>query len=76
LARDLEDERPERVKRGKLVQPGPRTEVRPRINQPRENRIRLAKELARLGIVGGASSSTTPSEVVRKADWYVPSVIE
>jgi hypothetical protein len=27
-------------------------------------------------IVGGASSSTTPSDVVRKADTYVPSVIQ
>jgi hypothetical protein len=27
-------------------------------------------------IVGGASSSTTPSVVVRNAAWYVPSVIQ
>jgi hypothetical protein len=29
-----------------------------------------------LPIVGGASSSTTPSDVVRNADWYVPSVTQ
>jgi hypothetical protein len=29
-----------------------------------------------LPIVGGASSSTTPSDVVRNADTYVPSVIQ
>jgi hypothetical protein len=29
-----------------------------------------------VAIVGGASNSMTPSEVVRNADWYVPSVIQ
>src|SRR5262249_37822792 len=50
LARDLEDERPKRVERRKLVHPGPRTEVRPRVNQPRKHRIRIPKEVARPGI--------------------------
>ena len=50
LARDLEDERPEGIERRKLVHPGPRTEVRPRVDQPREHRIRLPEELARIGI--------------------------
>jgi hypothetical protein len=27
-------------------------------------------------IVGGASSRTTPSDVVRNAHWYTPSVIQ
>ena len=53
LARDLEDERPEGIERRKLVHPGPRTEVRPRVDQPREHRVRLPKELARLGIGRG-----------------------
>jgi hypothetical protein len=35
LARDLEDERAERVERGKLVHPGARPEVRVRINYAR-----------------------------------------
>ena len=48
LARDLEDERAEGVEWRKLVQPGARTEVRPRVDQPREHRIGVAQELARL----------------------------
>jgi hypothetical protein len=50
LAGDLEDERPEGVKRRKLVHPRPRPEIRPRVDQPREHRVRVPKELARLGI--------------------------
>src|SRR5206468_4728515 len=50
LAGDLEDERPERVERRKLVHPGPRSEIRPRVDQPREHGVRLSKKLARLGI--------------------------
>jgi hypothetical protein len=50
LAGDLKDERPEGIKRGKFGHPGPWTEVRPRVHQPRENRIRLSEKLSRLGI--------------------------
>src|SRR2546421_930388 len=50
LARDLEDERPEGIEWRKLVHPGPRAEVRPRVDQPREHRVGLPKEVARLGI--------------------------
>src|SRR5580765_8312236 len=50
LACDLEDERAEGIERRELVQPGARTEVRPRVDEPREHRVRLTQEFARLGI--------------------------
>src|SRR2546421_7400214 len=50
LAGDLEDERPEGIERRKLVHPGSRAEIRPRVDQPREHGVRLPKELAGLGI--------------------------
>src|SRR5581483_2683118 len=50
LARDLEDERAEGVERRQLVEPGPRTEIRPGVDQLREDRVRLAEELLRLGV--------------------------
>jgi hypothetical protein len=50
LARDLEDERAEGIERRKLVEPGPWAEIRARVDQPREHRVRVPKELARLGI--------------------------
>jgi hypothetical protein len=33
-----------------LVHPGPRAEIRPRVDQPREHRVRLPKKLTRVGI--------------------------
>jgi hypothetical protein len=68
LTRDLEDQRPEGVERRKLVQPGPGTETGPRVDQSRENRIRVPEELpslairdrsplARLGVHAHSSSS-------------------
>src|SRR6185437_5066269 len=45
LSRDLEDQRAERVEQGQLVEPGPGTEVRPGIDQPREDGVRIAQEL-------------------------------
>src|SRR5690348_8852625 len=57
LARDLEDERPEGIERRKLVHPGPRPEVRPRVDQLREHRVRPSKELARLRIGNRGSLS-------------------
>ena len=53
LADDLEDERPERVKRRQFIEPGPRMEVRLRIYEPRENRICVPQELARLRVGNG-----------------------
>src|SRR5580765_2253006 len=53
LARDLEDECPEGVERRELVGPGPRTEVRPRVDESGENRIGFPKELARSRIGDG-----------------------
>ena len=50
MARDLKDQRREGVKGRKLVELGPGAEFRPRVDQPREHRIRLPEELARLGI--------------------------
>src|SRR5262249_54584130 len=50
LARDLEDEGAESIERRKLVQPGARTEVLPRVNQACEHRVRVPKELPRLAI--------------------------
>src|SRR5262249_31259485 len=50
LAGDLEDERSEAIERRELVQPGPRTEVRPRVDQSREHRVRVAEELPGLAI--------------------------
>src|SRR5438046_9825957 len=50
LPRDLEDKRPERIERRKLIHPGPWAEVRPCVDQPREYRVNLPKELPRLGI--------------------------
>src|SRR6266436_7353455 len=50
LAGYLEDERPECIERGKLVQPGPGTETGPRVDETRENRIRVPKELPGLAI--------------------------
>src|ERR1022692_2028551 len=50
LACDLEDQRPECIERRKLVQPGPGTETGPRVDQSRENRIRVPKELPSLAI--------------------------
>jgi hypothetical protein len=45
LSCDLEDERPEGIERRKLVQPGPRAEVRPGVDQPREDRIRVPEKV-------------------------------
>ena len=50
LSGDLEDERSERVKRRKLVHPGPRTEVRTGVDQAREYRIGRPQNLARLAV--------------------------
>src|SRR2546423_15268395 len=50
LAGDLEDERTERIERWKLIHPGPRAEIRPRVDEPRKHGVRLPKELAGLGI--------------------------
>jgi hypothetical protein len=50
LAGDLEHERRECIERGKLVQPGPGTEVRPCVDQSRKNRIRVPEELPGLAI--------------------------
>ena len=47
LAGDLEDERSECVERRKLVEPGPGAETGPRVDQTREDRVRIPKELAR-----------------------------
>src|SRR5215204_1820590 len=52
LARDLEDERAEGIERRKLVHPGPRAEIRPRLDQPRKHGVRVSQVLARLGIGG------------------------
>jgi hypothetical protein len=62
LAGDLKDERPEGIERWKLVHPGPRAEIRSRVDHPREHGVRLPEELARHGIgnrgslPGGAST--------------------
>jgi hypothetical protein len=53
LAGYLEHERPERIQLRKLVHPGPRTEVRPRVDQAREDGIRLPEELPPLRIREG-----------------------
>src|SRR5262249_29915398 len=50
LARDLEDERAEAVEGRQIVEPRPRTEVRPRVDQFLEDRIRVAEKLSRLRI--------------------------
>src|SRR6266511_4898283 len=50
LSCGLEDKRPEGIERRKLIHPGPWAEVRPCVDQPREYRINLPKELPRLGI--------------------------
>src|SRR5438270_7419369 len=50
LAGDLEDERPEGIERGKLFHPGPRAEIRPRVDQPRERGVCLPKKFARFGM--------------------------
>ena len=47
LTGDLEDERPEGIEPGQLVDPRARVEVGMRIDQPREDRVRLPEELAR-----------------------------
>ena len=60
LADHLEDERPECVKRRKFVEPRPRMEVRLRIDEPRENRVCLPQELARLRI--GSSAHERPAD--------------
>ncbi len=52
LAGDLEDERSEGVEGRELVGPRPRPEVR-RVDEPGENRIDVAEELARSGIGDG-----------------------
>jgi hypothetical protein len=46
----LEDERSERIERRKLVQPGPRAEIRSRVDQLGKDRIRVPKELTRFAI--------------------------
>src|SRR3954454_4502769 len=53
LACDLEDERSERIERRELVDPSPGAEVRSRVDQSREHRIRVAQELSRIGISKG-----------------------
>ena len=45
LAGDLEDERPERVERWELVQPGPGAEVRPGVDQSCQNGIGVPQVL-------------------------------
>ena len=50
LARNLEDERREGVEGRKLVHPRPRTKVGPRVDQPCEDRVRLPKKLACIGV--------------------------
>jgi hypothetical protein len=50
LARDLEDERPEGVERWELVLPCAGTEVRTRVDQPCQNRVRVAEELPSLAV--------------------------
>jgi hypothetical protein len=45
LAGDLEDQCPERVERWKLAQPGPRAEVRPRVDQACQNGIGVPQVL-------------------------------
>jgi hypothetical protein len=50
LANDLKDERPEGVKRRKLLQPSSRPKVGPRVNELRHYRIGFPKILPRLGI--------------------------
>src|SRR5205085_7425737 len=50
LADHLEDERAERVHRRELVEPRPWAEVGPRVDQSRENGIRLPEELPSLRI--------------------------
>jgi hypothetical protein len=53
LADDLEDERPEGIERWKVVHPGPRVEVRSRVDELREDRIGLPQDCSRLGIGNG-----------------------
>src|SRR3954469_11786798 len=53
LACDLEDECSERIERRELVDPSPGGEVRSRVDQSREHRIRVAQELSRIGISKG-----------------------
>src|SRR5262249_19886943 len=61
LARDLEDERPERIERRKLVHPGAWTEVWMRVDHACEHGIGLAEELSRLGV--GERGTTSSSRV-------------
>src|SRR6266576_1438560 len=53
LACDLEDECSERIERRELVDPSAGAEVRSRVDQSREHRIRVAQELSRIGIGKG-----------------------
>src|SRR5437588_2380037 len=59
LTRDLEDQGSERVERGQLVHPRPRTEVRPRVDQACEHRIGVSKKRSRLA-TGDRGSLTSP----------------
>ena len=52
-ARRPEDEGAESVERGQLLQPRPRTELRPRVDQAREDWIGITKEIPRLRIGDG-----------------------
>src|SRR5690348_12443276 len=61
LARDLKDERPESIEWRKLVHPGTRPEVRPRVDQSREHGISSVKKLACLAI--GERGSLTATAV-------------
>src|ERR1700752_395985 len=65
----LEDQRPERVERGKLVQPRPRMEVRARVDQLPEYRIGAPQGLTRIrvGDPGVAGAGTLLGRGLRSA---------
>src|SRR5689334_18159071 len=60
LARDLEDERRERVERRKLLEPRPRPEVRPRVDHLRKHRVGFPQKLTGGGIGRDAHSWILP----------------
>jgi hypothetical protein len=65
LASHLEDERPEPVERRKFVHPGSWTEIRALIDQRRENRVGLPKELSGRRIRDSGSCAACGSGVHR-----------
>ena len=67
LAGDLKDERPEGIEPRKVVHPGPWTEIRPRIDQPGENRIRLPKKRPRRGIGDRSRGAPSTLDLMRRA---------